>query len=142
MKVRISHGQILLYAPEAMRTETELLGETLRRDGFSVVRCGEADISRSIADCCAGRHGSHTGDAEPVPVPEPMAVLAGLDTRQMNRALALLRPLPMLKAVRTDANRDWTWAQLYEALCSERARFRAAEAGYAKEESVDGAAEK
>ena len=136
MKVRISRGQILLYAPAAMQAEADGIAETLRRDGFPVVQCGKADIGRTIADCCAGRLGG-AGDAEPIP--ELVAVLAGLDTRQMNRALALLRPLPMLKAVRTDTNRDWTWAQLYRALCDERAQFRAAQA---KEGLDDGMAEK
>lgn len=124
MKVRIHRAQIVLYVPEPARAETEQWVALLRQNGFSVIRCTDPDTGCTVGACCIGRSGS--GSENATPLPEPIIVLDGLNARQTERALTLLRPLPVLKAVRTDTNQNWTWAQLYDALCAERAQFRAA----------------
>ncbi len=58
------------------------------------------------------------------PLPEPVLVLCGLTSAQLDRLLASLRrlevPRSVLKAVLTPHNALWTFAALYRELCQER----------------------
>ena len=64
-------------------------------------------------------------DGEPAEaIPEAMLVFCGLGEALLNQVLEVIRvaklpPIP-LKAVLTDANREWTTLQLYEELKKER----------------------
>lgn len=58
------------------------------------------------------------------PIPEPLLVLCGFSSAQLDSLLAALRkagvPQGCLKAVLTPSNAGWTLSALYQELCRER----------------------
>ena len=89
--------------------------------GLRFCRVEEKDLGRTVADLCglapAGAAGA-AGQADPTPA----LVLWGLDRRALEAFLDRLKAdgvrIP-LKAMVTDTNRAWTFAQLLEELHAE-----------------------
>ncbi len=71
--------------------------------------------------------GGQAASAPAAPVSEPMLILCGFSSPQLDKILTSLRkagvPRSCLKAVLTPANAEWTLSALYRELCLERAQL-------------------
>lgn len=115
----MSKQVILLYAPAApwadgVKKLCALWGLRLRP-----VEPGET--GRTLDSLAFGKPYSPTPGG---PIPEPLLVLCGFSSAQLDSLLAALRkagvPQGCLKAVLTPSNANWTLAALYQELCRER----------------------
>lgn len=122
----ISKKVILLYSLPQEKLTT--LRQLLAGQGFSVQEVGQQQYGCLIEDLLkpgagAGRGSGYRG----VPL-EPMLVMHGLTSQEIDQVLKLLKEnsiLIDLKAVTTPINRKWTSLQLYGQLQRERAQMLA-----------------
>ena len=119
-------GTILLYncsGPEFSKL----------RQIFAMLRLRMRPVEPARYQVPLGRLAEGKGEdgQEEQAIPETMLVFCGLGQALLNQVLEVIRvaklpPIP-LKAVLTDANREWTTLQLYEELKKEREAIAAGE---------------
>lgn len=121
--------KILYYNP-GKAEKTLLLKSVLAMTGILVIEVRPEQVHRKVGALAGmelreekkSRKGEPSSDA----MPEDMMVLCGLSSERLEQILALLRSAQAavaLKAVLTESNCEWSFADLYQELCAERTAF-------------------
>lgn len=111
---------VLLYDP-AVSLWADGVKKLCALQGFRLRPVDPGETGRTLDSLAFGKSVA-AGSAEPIP--EPLLVLCGFSSSQLDRLLASLRkagvPQSCLKAVLTPSNAGWTFSALYQELCRER----------------------
>lgn len=111
---------ILFYDPTSAPW-SDTVKQTCARLGFRLRPVSPAETGHALSTLAWGT--AAPADT-PALISEPMLVLCGLSSAQLDRLLATLRnggvPLTCLKAVLTPTNQGWSFAALYRELLRER----------------------
>lgn len=115
----MSKQVILLYAPAAPWADGVKKLCALR--GLRLRPVENSETGRTLDSLAFGKS---SPAAPPESIPEPLMVLCGFSSAQLDSLLAALRktgvPQGCLKAVLTPSNAGWSLAALYRELCRER----------------------
>lgn len=117
--------KVLIYALPQERQRH--LTETMRQLQIVVIPVAPTQYAQPLRDLIAGSIEQHAA-AFPWPAfAEPMLVMHGLESEEIDEVLAALRHNQIridLKAIVTPTNQTWTSLQLYGELCREREAMR------------------
>lgn len=116
---------VLLYqTPEHI---TKRLTQLLQRHGIAVEMIQKEQYTVSLEVLLGLRHPVHTLPNPGIELPEPMMVMHGLSSHDIDTVLKLLKENHIqidLKAVTTPTNLSWTALQIFAELQQERDAFR------------------
>ena len=121
MKARIPVRALALLFLPCAGEYNDAIRAGLDRAQIEVRELSPGQLNATVQACYSGNPAASPPELTP---DEAVAIFCGVSDRQLDRALAALRGLPVLKAVMTETNRGWTVIALYRELCRERDAIR------------------